>query len=116
LKRRAGFMLPELIFALALIVAATAIWTTSAAHVRRADRVLADSRDAMRLAEQTLIALRAGEDIPKPPAPNKVTIDRCQGGVEVAGHVWVYVEATVANQRRGLTGLVPETALKRGGL
>jgi type II secretory pathway pseudopilin PulG len=65
LNRRAGFMLPELIFALALLVVAAGIWTTWAVRVRRADLELADARDASRIVEQTLIALRSGQTPPR---------------------------------------------------
>jgi hypothetical protein len=115
MKRRAGFMLPELIFAFALLAVAAAIWVTCAARVNRADLGLANSRDAARIAEQILIAMQSGEAAQQLNGAAKITTTRCTGGAAIPNHAWVYVEATVGDQKQGLVGLVPEAALNRGG-
>jgi type II secretory pathway pseudopilin PulG len=115
MRRRTGFMLPELIFALALLATAAVIWAEAAARVRRADLGLADSRDATRIAEQALIAMQSGGTESGSKGNAKITMERCKDGTQVAGYAWVYIEATVGDQKQGLVGLVPEAALKRGG-
>lgn len=115
MKRRRGFMVLEVLAAFGLLMLAALIWVSATARVRRADSALADGRDATYAAEHAMIAMRDGATAPQSNGNATIVIMNCEGGVAVAGHVWVYVEATVGRQKHGLVGLVPTSAIKRGG-
>jgi hypothetical protein len=115
MKRRRGFLMFEVLCALGLIVVAALIWVSATSRVHRADAGLADGRDATYAAERALLVMRSGAPLPSAAGAAKLTAEPCDGGTAIDGHAWVYVEATVGNQKRGLVGLVPMSAMKRGG-
>ena len=115
MKRRRGFMIFEVLCALGLITIAALIWVSATARVRRADSGLADGRDATYAAEQAILSMRDGTTAQQSNGNATITVTPCNGGAAVNGHAWVYVEATVGHQKRGLVGLVPASATRRGG-
>ena len=115
MRRRRGFLMFEVLCALALLTIAALIWVSATARVHKADSELADGRDATYSAEQVLLTMRSGTAAPETNGNAKITVEPCEGGATVAGHTWVYVEATVGQQKHGLVGLVPASAMKRGG-
>lgn len=117
---RRGFFIYEMIIGMGILAIAALVLFVASTRTHLASTRFADARAATRAAEATLIDLRAG--IP----PDKLDRDTHVDVAPVAsppaapaGWQWVNVTATVHEQRRTITGLVPhrpaDTAPANGG-
>ena len=100
----------DAVMALAIVLILLMVLTVSVDRQRRGSGRLADSRAAIRLAEETLTALQTGATPPAAPQGMNVTVRPTppQPGVQApAGSAWVDVRVTYGNGRSStLSGLV----------
>jgi hypothetical protein len=94
------------VIGLALVAVVAITMVTTEGRQLRATQRLSDARAAIRAAEETFIDIREGR---APPAD--VTIVPIADAQAIAGRTWVEVRATVGDQTRSLTGLVPSAAV-----
>jgi len=96
--------------AMAIILLLTLVLTVAVTRQQRTTAKLADTRDAVRLAEQTLTALQAGEAAPAPPEGSVVEIHPA-GAVKDTGNLaWVSIQVTHRGRSATLVGVAPATA------
>ena len=92
-------------------VVAVLLATLSAAMLRqqRASDRLAESRQAVRLAEQTLTALQTSQPRPAPPANVTVTVTPLDAPTAAPGCIWVRVTVARGARTQTLAGMAPKT-------
>lgn len=113
-RRRRGFLLVDLVTALAIVGVLGAAVAMSLDHHRSAERTLADSRAALRLAEQALVTMRYDRTPPRSTERASITVRPIPDAPTVGNNVWVIVTVTHADRRAELVGLVPvDVMLKR---
>jgi hypothetical protein len=114
---RRGFFSADVIGAIILVSITAVLLAAAVHHTQRGSARLADSRAAVNLAEQTLIALQAGLTVPKAPEGAKVQIEMSDAPGAADGLAWATVTAQVNGRSASLTGLVKADALEkqRGG-
>jgi type II secretory pathway pseudopilin PulG len=98
-----GFMALEAAFALIVLGILLTMFVTMTVRQQQGLTALKAKRDAARLADQALLALRTGG-----PAPDAaVRVRPLPEASETPGRVWVEVTATVSGHSASLIGLVP---------
>lgn len=99
-----------------LVILSVAVATVAVKHSRGAER-LANSRQAMRLAEQTIVALQTGAPPPTPAEGSAIEIrpQASDSATAIPGFAWVTVHVTHAGRSVELTGLVRAAAARNGG-
>jgi hypothetical protein len=131
-KSRGGWILLDLITALIILLAVMATLTAALARQQRNERKLADTRAAMRLAEETATALQWGQVPPAPPEGESVEIVPLQpqsqpasqptpatpekpatSATTPAGHTWVNIRVTHNGRAATLVALTPAKATTR---
>ena len=117
---RRGFFIYEMIIGMGILAIAALVLFVASTRTHLASTRFADARAATRAAEAALIDLRAG--LPPEKADKDTHVDVApvaSSPAAPAGWQWVNVTATVHDQRRTLTGLVPQrpadTAPASGG-
>jgi hypothetical protein len=101
-----GFFIAEGMMGTALLAVAAVALLVGITRQSVASRTLADRRAATRAAEATLARLQARLDLVSGDAKEQVV--QLPEPASVKGFNWVEVRATVGNQSRSVTGLVPE--------
>jgi type II secretory pathway pseudopilin PulG len=109
-RRRRGFLLIDAVVAMGIILLLTLVLTVAVTRQQRTTAKLADTRDAVRLAEQTLTALQAGEPAPAPPEGSVIDILPAGPVKEAAGLAWVTVRVTHHGRSATLVGLARAAA------
>jgi len=109
-RRPGGFFLVDALVAMAIILLLTLVLTVAVTRQQRTTAKLADSRDAVRLAEQTLTALQAGDPAPAPPEGSLVEIRPAGAVKDVAGLAWVSVHVTHRGRSATLVGIARAAA------
>lgn len=115
--RRAGWFLADTIVAIIVVGILAAALVVSVRRQQRAADQLADSREATRFAERTLIAMQSGEALPPPPAGMSVKVRAIDSPPSPAkGCAWAVVTVTRSTGRSSeLSGLVRADAIGAGG-
>jgi len=115
--RRAGWFLADTIVAIIIVGVLAAVLVLSVRRQQKAADQLADSREATRLAERTLIAMQTGAKPPPSPAGMSVKVRSIDSTASPArGCAWAVVTVTRPNGRASeLTGLVRRDAIPAGG-
>ena len=109
---RAGWFFPDTIMAIAIVAILLVVLTAAVTRQRKASDRLADSRDAMRIAEQTVTALQTGQSVPTPPGVT-LRVQKLDTASDVSRCVWVTVTVTKGTSSRELIGLVRADALPK---
>lgn len=115
-QHRTGYIMADAMMALAIVLILLTVLTVAVSRQRRGSERLADSRAAIRLAEETITALQTGAALPS--APQGMTLQvrptQAQHGLEgPTGCTWVDVLVTYGNGRSSsLSGLVRADAAK----
>src|SRR3954471_20421471 len=110
---RSGFFLTDLVVGIGILVILTLVLTTAAAQYRRGSQKLADSRQAVRLAEQVMLSLQSDQ---KPPAAadgdniDIVPLPETRGLPQ--GCVWIRVQTRHSGHTAELIGVVKSDAIK----
>ena len=105
-----GIIMADVIMAIGVLGLAAVVFSVALNRQQRADLQLADSRQAVRLAETALLDLQSEQALPRASSDETLEILPCPGGASVAGQRWIQVIATVRGRQRSLIGLVPESA------
>ena len=114
-KLRRGYIATDAIMAVAIVVILSTVLAVAVSRQRRGSERLADSREAIRLAEATLTAMQSGAPVPAAPAGMTVQVRPVDAQPELAapsGSAWVEVVVTHDGRSRGLTGIVRADAAK----
>ena len=114
-KPRTGYMAADAIMALAIAAILLTVLTVAVARQRRGSERLADSRAAVRLAEETITALQAGAAPPAAPPGTTVQVRPLTTPHELnppPGSTWVEVTVTFNGRTSHLAGLVRADAAK----
>jgi Tfp pilus assembly protein PilX len=109
-----GWVFVDVVMAMILVSLIAAMLGAAANWHQRALTHLADSRSATRLAESAILSMQSGQTPPQS-ADATLTIHKLSDASDVPGKTWVEVDATVANRRASLIGLVPQNTLPGGG-
>ncbi|MEA2711864.1 MAG: hypothetical protein QOF78_4465 [Phycisphaerales bacterium] len=113
---RSGYLMADALIALAIVLILAGVLATAVARQRRGSERLAESRAAVRLAEETLTAMQSGGQPPKMPEGMNVKIRPLDppAALEVpSGCAWVEVQVTLgAGRSSSLSGLVRADAAK----
>jgi hypothetical protein len=113
--QRRAFFAADLIIALGLTVTVgTLLVVAVSRHNRGADR-LAETREAVSLAENTMIALQTGQPIPHAAQGQKIQVQKLDTPSGVEGMAWATVKTVVNGRSATLTGLVRASATSTGG-
>jgi type II secretory pathway pseudopilin PulG len=104
---RGGFFLIDAIFAMGIILLLTAVLTIAMTRQRRAADRMADTRDAVRLAERTLTALQTHRPAPAPPEGSAIEIRPLGAAKPAHGLAWVAVRVTHRGRSTELVGIAP---------
>ncbi len=104
---RRGFMLVDVTVGLIIIGLVGVLLATSLGRQRAATQRLGDSRDAARLAEESLTRLQMQQDLPPETARRKVTVRYLPDAPPSPGQSWAEVTATIQGRSVTLTGAVP---------
>ena len=106
----------DAIMALAVVLMLATMFSVAVSRQRRGSERLADSRAAIRLAEETLTAMQTGATLPAAPDGTKVQVRAATApaGLNVpSGATWVDVIVTYGNGRSSsLAGLVRADSAK----
>ena len=107
---RSGWVMTDAVMALAIVLILLSVLSVAVSRQHRGSQRLADSRAAIRLAEDTITAMQHGTPPPATPDEMKVSVraTATQPGVVVPkGCAWVDVEVTYGIGRTTrLSGLV----------
>src|SRR5262249_28813920 len=89
-----GFFLTDTIIGIGILGILTIVLTSAAGHYHRGSERLTDSRQAARLAEQTLLAIQSNQSPPAAGEGQSITITPLAGEMRdlPKGCVWVRVE------------------------
>jgi hypothetical protein len=109
-----GWVFVDVVMAMILVSLIAAMLGAAANWHQRALTHLADSRSATRLAESAILSMQSGQT-PSPAGDAALTIHKLSDSSDIPGKTWVQVDATVANHRASLIGLVPQNTLPGGG-
>jgi type II secretory pathway pseudopilin PulG len=116
---RNGYIATDAIIALAIVLMLLAVLSIAASRQRRGSERLADSRAAIRVAEETISALQTGAT--PPAAPKGMTVQvratspaqPAQPALEApSGSTWVEVLVSYNGRSSTLSGLVRADAAK----
>ena len=106
----------DAVMALAIVLVLLGVLSVAVARQRRGSEHLADSRAALRLAEETITAMQTGAAIPATPEGMKVAVHTTPTppGLEIpSGSTWVDVQVAYGNGRlSSLSGLVRADAAR----
>jgi Tfp pilus assembly protein PilX len=111
-RKNGGFFILEMIVGLGLLAVAAFVLVLATSRVHLASSTMADSRQATRAAEATLLQLQADLSLAPTAADTQVRITPLSPASEGGKWQWVEVTATVRGQTRTLTGRVPQKAPK----
>lgn len=109
-RNKPGFLTADALAALVLLVVAGSALLIALSRARSGSTRLADTREAVRLAEAALTDLQSGVAPPADTPDARVVLSPCPGGRPIRGHHWEQVRASVRGQTRILIGLVPDAA------
>jgi type II secretory pathway pseudopilin PulG len=109
IRRRRGWVFIDAITALAIVLIMLAVLATAVSRQRRGAERLAETRAAVRMAEDTLTALQSS--VPPPAAPQGVTVTVHPTEVQPAlpapaGSEWVEVTIAMNGRSTTLSGIV----------
>jgi Tfp pilus assembly protein PilX len=108
--RRRAFFVADAMMGLAFLALLATVLAVTATRQQRAARVLADQREAVRIAETALLDLQAHQSATAAGSDVTVRVAPAAGGANVPGRKWVEMIVTVRGQTRSLVGLVPDDA------
>ena len=112
-RTRRGILTAEAIVAIALVAFLLVLLAGAVGRQRQASDRLANSRDAVNLAEQTLTAMQSGQDAPKASGDLKVVVTPAEGKAS-EGMKWVKVEVRINGRSASVIGLVRANAQAGG--
>ena len=111
-----GYIVADAVMALGIVLILLTVLTVAVSRQRRGSERLAESRAAIRLAEETITAMQRGAAPPAAPAGMSVRVrptESQHGLLTPAGCTWVDVHVTYGNGRASsLSGLVRAEAEK----
>jgi len=102
-------LLPETIFGLGIMAMVLTVLLLSIAQQRTGQRALSEQREATRIAERALLALRVGEAMPSD-TDASIDITQAMPGDAPPGKRWVRVTVQYRERSTSLVGLAPATA------
>jgi type II secretory pathway pseudopilin PulG len=112
--RRRGWVAADAITALAIVLILLGVLTTAVTRQQRGANRLAETRAAVRLAEDTLTAMQSGAKPPATPDGMKVTVRPAEAKSELAAppaFVWVDITITHRGRDTTLSGLARADAI-----
>ena len=112
-SRHRAFFAADTIIGIAVVAVLLATLSASMLRQQRAMDRLAESRQRVRLAEQTLTALQTSTSLPKPPENVTVTVTPLDSPAAGAGCTWVRVSVTRGARTQVLVGLAPQRSLEK---
>ena len=107
---RRGFMLIDVIVGLIVVAILTVTLGVAVTKQRRATDRLGDSRESMRLAEQTLTSLQTAAPPPTAPQDVTVSVKRDDSIRAPSGCVWALVTVTQNGRSVELAGIIRKDA------
>jgi hypothetical protein len=110
MRARNGWVFLDVVMGIILVSFIAAILGAAADFHQRAQRHLADTRAAARLAESALLSMQSGQT-PRPFGEASLAFHRLSASSDFPGKTWVRVEAAVGDRTASLVGLVPQTAV-----
>ncbi len=113
MKRR-GFVMADILLGLAIVGLLAIGLTVVLNRQERASQILADSRDATRLAERAVTALQSGRPLPPDDAQQQTGVRRLPDPAPT-GQAWVEVSARVRGREVSLVALIPASSAPAGG-
>ena len=114
-RPRGGYIATDAIMALAIVLIMLGVLTTAVTRQRRGADRLAESRAAVRLAEDTLTAMQSGAARPDAPEGTTVTVRPTEVQPALAapaGNAWVDVTVSHNGRSTMLSGIVRADAAK----
>ena len=109
---RAGWFFLDTVMAIAIVAILLIVLTAAVTRQRKAADRLADSRDAMRLAEQTMTSLQSGRAVTQAPGGG-IRVEKLDTPSDLPQCAWARVTVTRGNSSRELIGLVRADALPK---
>ena len=114
-RQRGGWFMIDTITALIIVAILLATLAAATARHRRTSDRLAQSRDAVRLAEQTLTALQTGQPAPAAPAGVIIRVRKLDTPTNSPAVVWAEVTVMRGSQSNELIGMARAGAIAGGG-
>jgi type II secretory pathway pseudopilin PulG len=114
-RKRNGYVAADAVIALAIVLILLGVLGTSVARQRRGGERLADSRAAIRLAEETITAMQTGAAPPAAREGMTVQLRTAQPPQDLpppSGSTWVDVVVSYNGRSSSLSGLVRADAAK----
>ena len=114
-RRSSGWILLDLITGLIILLVLLTTLTAALSRHHRGEQQLADTRAAVRLAEQTATALQMGYTPPTPPEGESIEIvplppsSPANEPKSPVGHAWVRIRVTNRGRAATLVALTPST-------
>jgi len=106
-RRRRGWVIVDIITGLIILMVLLVTLSAAMARQRRGEQKLADTRAAMRLAEQTATALQLAQPPPAPAEGETIEILPIQPADGIAGKSWVRIRVTQKGRTATLVALAP---------
>ena len=103
-------MLADIIVGLGVVAILATALAISLSRRQAVSDHLADSREATRVAEQTLTALQSGEKVPASDEHTKIDVKPMSGALEIGTAHWVTVQVTHNGRKVSLSGLAKSAA------
>ena len=97
----------DIITGLIILMVLLVTLTAAMARQRRGEQKLADTRSAMRLAEQTATALQLGQSPPAPGEGETIEVLAIQPAEGIAGKSWVRIRVTQNGRTATLVAVAP---------
>jgi type II secretory pathway pseudopilin PulG len=108
--RNRAFLAADMIVAISIVGMLMILLVTTISQINSAQRRLADSRSAQRLAEHALLALQLGQPLPAPVDAEAIEIRPATGGEAPRGYKWVVARTNVGGRQAEVFGIVPSAA------
>ena len=110
IRFRAGWFFMDTALAIGIVAILMTVMATAVTKQQRAAARLADARDAIRAAEQSITALQTGQPLPQP-AGMTIRVRKLDTPCDVPRCAWASVTVTSGTASRQLVGLVRADAI-----
>jgi type II secretory pathway pseudopilin PulG len=116
-RRRAGWIMLDMITGLIILLVLIATFSAALLRQQRGQQKLADTRAAMRLAEETASLLQLGQAPPAPPEGESIEVVPLSSPDQTppAGHAWVRIRVTNNGRTATLVALARSSPTTQPG-
>ena len=111
--RPRAFVLADSVLATVILATMTMVLLSAVAHQRITSERLADSRNAVRFAEQALLDLRQGDAVPAAPQDMHIAVEPVKDAQAINGFTWTRVTVRCNRASTTLLGLAKAGAEKK---